>query len=81
MSVEIVPGQFRGPASIVLRTLLRKLTEKGLLTTGDVHDLLEKAAAILRAPGGSVTPEFARLAAREDLMPIFFGDDDTSRCP
>jgi hypothetical protein len=62
-----------GATEAVLRSLIRKLVEKNVLTAEDVRDFLEDAARHLEL-GGSITPEFAKDLVREDLLPKFLGE-------
>ena len=59
--------------ALILRALVRKLVEKGLLSPDDVRALLFNAARGLDLVGGEQTPEAARVIMEEDLAPAFLG--------
>jgi hypothetical protein len=56
---------------LVLRALVRKLVDKGILSVDDVRALLVDAAGGLDVIGGKLTPEATRSIAEEDWEPLF----------
>lgn len=57
--------------ALILRALVRKLVDKGVLSPDEVRALLVEAASGLDVDGGKLTPEAAQSIAREDLAPLF----------
>jgi hypothetical protein len=58
---------------LVLRGLVRKLIAKDLISTEDLRAILLEAAVHQDVVGGQQTPEAARIAVEEDLLPAFLG--------
>jgi hypothetical protein len=58
---------------LVLRGLVRKLIAKNLISTEDLRAILLEAAVHQDVVGGRQTPEAARIAVEEDLLPAFLG--------
>lgn len=72
--MEPLPGQGRSEIdTLVLRTLVRKLVEKGVLSADDVKSLLFAAAKAMDEVGGAPTDQVARTMVDEDLAPDFLG--------
>ena len=57
---------------LILQALVRKLIEKGVLSSDDVKALLFEAATRLDV-GGELTPQAAHIIVQEDLLPAFLG--------
>lgn len=58
---------------LILRTLVRKLVEKNLLTHHDVQAILTEAAHGLNVLGSPMTDEAVSVTVESDLMPAFLG--------
>jgi hypothetical protein len=58
---------------LILRALVRKLIEKGVLSPDDVRALLFEAATRLDLVGSKLTPRTAHTIVQEDLAPAFLG--------
>ena len=58
---------------LILRALVRKLIEKGVLSPDDVKALLFEAATRLDLVGSEQTPQAAHIIVQEDLAPAFLG--------
>jgi hypothetical protein len=58
---------------LVLRGLVRKLIARNLISTEDLRAILLEAAVHQDVVGGRQTPEAARIAVEEDLLPAFLG--------
>ena len=58
---------------LVLRGLVRKLIAKDLISTDDLRAILLEAAVHQDVVGGQQTPQAARTAVEEDLLPAFLG--------
>ena len=58
---------------LVLRGLVRKLIAKDLISIEDLRAILLEAAVRQDVVGGRQTPEAARIAGEEDLLPAFLG--------
>lgn len=71
---EDQPLGHRDIQPLILRALVRKLIEKGLLSEDDVRALLLDAAKGLDIVGGNLTPQAARSIVNEDLIRPFLGD-------
>ena len=59
---------------LILRALVRKLIEKGVLSPDDVKALLFEAATRLDLVGSEQTPQAAHIMVQEDLAPAFLGN-------
>lgn len=59
--------------SLVIRGLVRMLIAKGVMSTDDLKTLLFEAATHQDVVGGRQTPEAAKVAVEEDLLPAFLG--------
>lgn len=71
---EPFPGQGRIEIDmLVLRALVRKLVEKGVLSADDVKALLFEAAKQMNEVGSEQTDQAARSMVAQDLMPAFLG--------
>lgn len=68
---EDLPLGKRDIRSLILRALVRKLVEKGLLSKDDVEALLLEAAKGLDIEGGDLTPQAAQDIVNEDLIRPF----------
>ncbi len=73
MMEEEQPLGHRDIQTLILRALVRKLMEKGLLSETDVRVLLLEAAKGLDIVGGNLTPQAARDIAEDDLVRQFLG--------
>lgn len=60
--------------ALILRALVRKLIEKGVLSPDDVRGLLFDAATRLDLVGSDLTAEAAHTIVAEDLAPAFLGN-------
>lgn len=58
---------------LILRGLVRRLIAKDLISTEDVRAILLEAAVHQDVVGGRQTPEAARTAVEEDLLPALLG--------
>lgn len=72
MEEELTLGK-RDIQTLILRTLVRKLVEKGLLTRDDVRSLLIEATRGLDIVGGKVTARAAENIVESDLVRPFLG--------
>lgn len=59
--------------NLILRGLVRKLIAKNLISVEDLRAILFEAAVHQDVVGGRQTPEAARIAVEEDLLPAFLG--------
>ena len=59
--------------NLILRGLVRKLIAKNLISADDLRAILFEAAVQQDVVGGRQTPEAARIAVEEDLLPAFLG--------
>jgi len=59
--------------NLILRGLVRKLIAKNLISAEDLRAILLDAALHQDVVGGRQTPEAARIAVEEDLLPAFLG--------
>ena len=59
--------------NLVLRGLVRTLIAKNLISAEDLRAILFEAAVHQDVVGGRQTPEAARIAVEEDLLPAFLG--------
>ncbi len=58
--------------TLILTALVRKLMEKGALSSDDVRALLLDATENLDVLGDKLTPAAAQRIVQEDLAPAFF---------
>ncbi len=58
---------------LILRSLVRKLVEKNLLSEDDLRALLTEAAHGLDVLGDALTDNAVKVMVDSDLMPAFFG--------
>jgi len=70
---EDQPLGHRDIQPLILRALVRKLIEKGLLSQDDVRALLLEAVEGLDIVGGNLTPRAAGDIVNEDLIRPFLG--------
>jgi hypothetical protein len=59
--------------ALILQALVRKLIEKGVISSDDVKALLFEAATRVDLVGSEQTPQAARIMVMEDLAPAFLG--------
>jgi hypothetical protein len=74
MMEEDLPLGRRDIDPLVLRALVRKLVDKGLLSEDDVRTLLFEAARGLAIVGGTLSPQATRDIVNEDLIRPFLGN-------
>ncbi len=70
---EDLPLGHRDIEPLILRALVRKLVDKGVISKEDVRALLLDAAKGLDIEGGDLTPQAAGDIATEDLVRPFLG--------
>lgn len=70
---EDLPLGHRDIEPLILRALVRKLVDKGVISTEDVRTLLLDAAKGLDIEGGDLTPQAAGDIVTEDLVRPFLG--------
>lgn len=78
MMEEDLPLGHRDIEPLILRALVRKLHQKGVLSGEDVRALLLEAADGMQIEGGTLTRQAARDIVTEDLIRPFLEDEKPS---